>query len=211
MSKANREVRKKEWSDMRASIDSGFIVIAWRSKSKYPAFLISRAMSKQTLKYLVLGASGAAILLIILGLGLFRQGTAVKAVFGTDQVAIIRPSGARHIFKVELAQTPEQLAQGLMYRDHLSSTAGMLFIFPEVEETSMWMRNTQISLDMLFIGADNKVTHIAANNRPFDERPIPSQGPVRGVLEINAGKAAELGLAVGDKVENPQLSKANSF
>jgi uncharacterized membrane protein (UPF0127 family) len=168
-------------------------------------------MSKQSLKYLVLGAAIGAILLIILGSFLFQHSTAVKAQFGTDQAAIVRPGGARHIFKVEIAETPEQLAQGLMYREHLASDAGMLFIFPTVQETSMWMRNTQISLDMLFIGADSKVIHIAANNRPFDEWPISSRAPIRAVLELNAGKAAELGLAVGDKVENARLSKANAF
>jgi uncharacterized protein len=168
-------------------------------------------MSKQSLKYRPVGAAVVAVLLIILGLFLFQQGGKVKTVFGTDQVAIIRPSGARHVFTVELAQTPEQLAQGLMYRDRLPSRSGMLFIFPMVEETSMWMRNTQIPLDMLFIGADSRITHIVSNTRPFDERPIPSGGPVRGVLEINAGKAAELSIGVGDKVENPQLSRANTF
>lgn len=168
-------------------------------------------MSEQKLKYMVLAAAIGAIPLIILGFILFQQGPAGKAVFGTDQLAIIRPNGTRHVFKVEIAETPEQLVQGLMYRDHLAPGAGMLFIFPMVKETSMWMHNTQIALDVLFIGADSKVTHIAANNRPYDERPIPSRGPVRAVLELNAGKAAELGIAVGDKVENTQLSKANAF
>jgi uncharacterized membrane protein (UPF0127 family) len=165
-------------------------------------------MSKQNLKYGAYGAAALAILLVLAGVFIFQQGLSARASFGEDELAIISPGGATHVFKIEIAETPQQLAQGLMYRDHLDSDRGMLFIFPSVEEATMWMHNTQIALDMLFIDPDGKIAHIAANNRPFDDRQIPSTKPVRGVIEINAGKAAELGLKEGDRVRNQKLEKA---
>ena len=166
-------------------------------------------MSKQNLKYGAYGAMGLAFAVIFLGLFVFQRGAAGTASFGEDELAIVSPGGARHIFKIEIAETQQQLAQGLMFRDHMDGDRGMLFIYPSLEEATMWMHNTQIALDMLFIDGEGKVVSIAANNRPYDDRQIPSHKPVRAALEINAGKAAELGLAVGDKIENKRLEKAS--
>lgn len=168
-------------------------------------------MSKQNLKYAAFAAAVLAVILIFTGLALYHQGTAEPALFGEDQLAIVTQGGARHVFRIELAETPAQLAQGLMNRDHLAEDRGMLFIFPSVEEQTMWMHNTRIPLDMLFVDNDGKIAYIAANNRPYDERRVTSHQPVRAVVELNGGQAESLGIRVGDTVQNGRLRKASSF
>jgi uncharacterized membrane protein (UPF0127 family) len=166
-------------------------------------------MSKQTLKYGAYAVMALAAAIIFAGVLSVHNGTASTAQFGEDELAIVSPTGARNVFKVEIAETQQQLAQGLMFRDRLAPDRGMLFIYPNFDEATMWMHNTPIALDMLFIDDKGKVVSIAANNRPYDDRQIPSKLPVRAALEINAGKAAELGLKVGDKVENKRLERAS--
>ncbi|MBI3419410.1 MAG: DUF192 domain-containing protein [Proteobacteria bacterium] len=168
-------------------------------------------MSKQNLKYAAFAAAVLAVILIVTGLALYHQGTTAPALFSEDQAVVISQNSARHVFRVEIAETPSQLAQGLMNRDHLPADHGMLFIFSTVEETSMWMHNTRIPLDMLFIDNDGKITHIAFNNRPYDDRRVSSGGPVRAALEINAGQVASLGIQVGDTVQNARLTRASGF
>jgi hypothetical protein len=101
---------------------------------------------------------------------------------------------------VELATSWEQQERGLMFRKTLAPNAGMLFDFGKESEQAFWMKNTLIPLDMLFIKADGTVARIAANAKPLSEESIPSYQPVRAVLEIPGGRAAELGLKAGDKV-----------
>jgi len=105
-----------------------------------------------------------------------------------------------HSFAVELALTPEQQAQGLMFRKELPEGQGMLFDFQREQETSFWMKNTFVSLDMIFIRADGRIHRIAANTVPMSEALVPSQGRVRAVLEVVAGTARKLGIAPGDRV-----------
>lgn len=112
----------------------------------------------------------------------------------------------RHEFQVELALTPAERSRGLMYRRSMPADHGMLFDFEREEMVSMWMRNTYISLDMLFIRTDGTIARIAANTEPLSERTISSGEPVRFVLELNAGKSAELGISPGDRVEHTLLS-----
>jgi uncharacterized protein len=110
-------------------------------------------------------------------------------------------SGAqKHVFQVEVMRTPEEKARGLMFRQFMPEDRGMLFDFGPEQPVSMWMRNTYIPLDMLFIKADGVVHHIHARAQPLDETPISSNGNVRYVLEINGGVAAKLGLKPGDRV-----------
>jgi hypothetical protein len=111
-------------------------------------------------------------------------------------------NGKTHAFRVEIALDDEQRARGLMFRRFMPEDRGMLFDFKRDGEVSMWMRNTYISLDMLFIRADGVIHHIAQRTEPFSERTISSNGPVRAVLEINGGIAAKLGIAPGDMVVN---------
>jgi uncharacterized protein len=105
-----------------------------------------------------------------------------------------------HVFAVELASTPEEQAKGLMYRRQLPEGQGMLFDFHREQPTSFWMKNTYIPLDMIFIRGDGRILRIAENTMPLSEALVPSGGPVRAVLEVNAGTAKKLGIAPGDRV-----------
>lgn len=107
---------------------------------------------------------------------------------------------ARHELDVEIAETPAEKAQGLMFRRSLGETEGMLFLYVEPQRVSMWMRNTYISLDMVFVAKDGTVARIAERTTPFSEAHIESGGPVLAVLEINGGTAERLGLKPGDKL-----------
>jgi uncharacterized membrane protein (UPF0127 family) len=110
-----------------------------------------------------------------------------------------------HPFTVELAVTPEEKAKGLMFRRELPEGRGMLFDFRTEQEITMWMQNTYISLDMIFIRADGRILRIAENTEPLSTRIVPSGGPARAVLEVIAGTARKLGLATGDRVIHPMF------
>jgi uncharacterized protein len=122
--------------------------------------------------------------------------------FEETPLAIETASG-RHTFQVELATTAEQRRQGLMFRASLDADRGMLFDFGRTEPVTMWMRNTYIPLDMLFIDDDGRIRRIAADVQPLSDAIIGSGGPVRAVLELPAGTSAERGIAVGDLVIHP--------
>ncbi len=108
-----------------------------------------------------------------------------------------------HVFSIELAVTDEERARGLMYRKELPEGRGMLFDFKRDEEISMWMENTYVPLDMIFIRADGRISRIAENTTPLSRATVSSGGPVRAVLEVVAGTAKKLGIAVGDRVAHP--------
>jgi uncharacterized membrane protein (UPF0127 family) len=106
-------------------------------------------------------------------------------------------------FSVELAKTEREKETGLMYRKHLPDGQGMLFDFSPAQQVSMWMKNTYISLDMIFIDPDGRVLRIAENTEPFSTRIIPSRGLAKAVLEVIAGTAKKYGIAPGDRVSHP--------
>ncbi|WP_420130988.1 DUF192 domain-containing protein [Rhodopseudomonas sp.] len=108
-----------------------------------------------------------------------------------------------HVFSVEIATTEKERETGLMYRKELADGQGMLFDFRPEQQVSMWMKNTYISLDMIFIRADGRILRIAENTEPMSTRIIASGGPVAGVLEVAAGTAKKLGIAPGDRVGHP--------
>jgi uncharacterized membrane protein (UPF0127 family) len=108
-----------------------------------------------------------------------------------------------HTFAVEMAVTPEETSRGLMYRRDLPEGRGMLFDFKREQEAAFWMKNTYISLDMIFIRGDGRIRRIAENAQPLSERLVPSGGRVRAVLEVIAGTAKKLALAPGDRVDHP--------
>ncbi|WP_082766968.1 DUF192 domain-containing protein [Bosea sp. PAMC 26642] len=108
----------------------------------------------------------------------------------------------RHAFQVEVMRTPDQRAKGLMHRNYMPADRGMLFDFARTEPVAMWMQNTFIPLDMLFIRADGTVARIAERTEPLSTRTIPSGEPVLSVLEINGGVAEKLGIKPGDKIEH---------
>ena len=105
-----------------------------------------------------------------------------------------------HVFAVELASTAEEQAKGLMFRRELPEGQGMLFDFHREQPTSFWMKNTYIPLDMIFIRGDGRILRIAENTVPLSEALVSSGGPVRAVLELNAGTARKLGITPGDRV-----------
>ena len=124
----------------------------------------------------------------------------------TESLTIITASGPHH-FDVEVMRTPNQLAKGLMFRRHMAPDHGMLFDFKKVQPVMMWMRNTYLPLDMVFIAASGKVVSVAADTKPLSDHIITSGGPVLGVLEVNAGTVARIGLKPGDKVVYPLFKK----
>ena len=120
---------------------------------------------------------------------------------GLDLVPLeIRSATGTHLFTVEVARTPDEQAQGLMFRTALAADEGMIFPFPRPRVASFWMRNTLIPLDMIFIRADGTIARIAANTVPHSEEGVSSGEPVAAVLEIRGGRAAELGIREGDRV-----------
>jgi uncharacterized membrane protein (UPF0127 family) len=105
-----------------------------------------------------------------------------------------------HRFTVEVAATPQQQETGLMFVKHLAPDRGMIFPYDPPQPVAFWMHNTLIPLDMVFIRADGTIARIATA-RPLDDTPVPSGEPIAAVLEIAGGRAAELGIVPGDKVE----------
>jgi uncharacterized membrane protein (UPF0127 family) len=104
-----------------------------------------------------------------------------------------------HLFTVQVAATPEQQEQGLMFYRSLGADEGMIFPYDPPQAVSFWMKNTLIPLDMVFIRADGTIARIATA-KPLDETNVPAGEPVAAVLEIRGGRAAELGIRPGDKV-----------
>lgn len=135
-------------------------------------------------------------------------GSAAANGVATKTVTVRSANGA-HAFQVELARTAAEQQRGLMYRTDIQKDGGMLFApYPPEggppREASFWMENTPTPLDILFIRPDGTIARIAENTVPFDKTPIPSGEPVSAVLEILGGRAAELGIAEGDKVDLPK-------
>jgi len=141
---------------------------------------------------------GAAVAFLLLTL------TACAA----DDKLVIESRNGSHPFTVEVVDTPETRAKGLMYREALAPDAGMLFDFKETREVSFWMSNTLIPLDMVFITAEGLVANVHANARPLDLTSIPSEGPVMFVLEIPGGRARELGITAGDRVVHDRIKNS---
>ena len=117
----------------------------------------------------------------------------------TEPLEIVTKSGVQ-VFAVEMARTEEQKTTGLMYRKELADGRGMLFDFSPEQQISMWMKNTLIPLDMIFISADGRILRIAENTVPQSLSIISSGGPAKGVLEVIGGTARKYGIAAGDRV-----------
>ena len=141
----------------------------------------------------------AALVLLFLGQAM------AQTTFEREDLLIQTRSGKVHRFDVELALTTEQRSQGLMHRESMPQDHGMLFDFGESRPVSMWMRNTPLPLDMLFIQRDGTISHIHRKAVPFSEAIIDSRGPVNYVLELNGGRAAALGIDVGDRVMSKRI------
>lgn len=133
-------------------------------------------------------------------------GTARRAVPPSDQLYIVTSSG-RHQIKLEIADTEEKKSLGLMFRTELADGHGMLFPYDSPQEITMWMKNTYISLDMVFITEAGVVLRVAQGTEPFSEAVISSEGNAAAVLEVIAGTAQRLGIKPGDKVEHSLFAK----
>jgi hypothetical protein len=120
----------------------------------------------------------------------------------TERLTILARDGRRLDFTVEMALAPEQQMIGLMFREEVKPEEGMLFDWVESRESAMWMRNTLVSLDMVFIAADGRIHRIAERTVPRSLATVSSRGPVRATLELAAGTAERLDIRVGDRVQH---------
>ena len=125
--------------------------------------------------------------------------------FDRQELLIQTKDGKTHTFEVELALSPEQRSQGLMHRESIPADHGMLFDFGESRPVAMWMKNTPLPLDMVFIQQDGTISHIHERAVPFSEAIIDSRGSVAYVLELNGGRTDELGIDIGDRVINKRI------
>lgn len=132
--------------------------------------------------------------------------TAAQPPLPTAPLTITDQTGHDHRFTVELAKTPHEQEVGEMFRKEIPSDHGMLFIWPAPQECAMWMRNTYVSLDIVFIDEQNRIHAIEENATPLSEGIISSHGSVRAVLELPAGTTEKLGLVVGDRITSAALS-----
>lgn len=145
---------------------------------------------------------------VVLGLvGLILSGQAVLAECAVDKVKISGDFGQVQ-FTVEVADDNAERAQGLMNRESMPRTAGMLFVFQQPKPVAFWMKNTLIPLDMIFAGPDGVIQRIHENAVPQDLTPIPGGDAIQYVLEINGGLAKSYGLAEGDVLQHPAIDPA---
>ena len=121
----------------------------------------------------------------------------------------LRSDGAQNRFSVELAVTPAERARGLMHRTDLPASSGMLFLIDPPQHAAFWMKNTPLSLDLIFIDAQGVVIRVTENATPFSEAAMPSGAPVRAVLEVNAGLADRYRIAEGTQVRHPAFADAD--
>jgi len=144
-------------------------------------------------------AAASAVLVILLANPAARAAS-------VQPLEIATKSGVQ-VFSVEMATTEEEKQTGLMYRKELPDGKGMLFDFSPEQQISMWMKNTYISLDMIFIRADGRILRIAENTEPHSTKIISSGGLAKGVLEVIAGTAQKYGIRPGDRVAHPLFNK----
>lgn len=126
-----------------------------------------------------------------------------------EKLVIVTRDGKSHEFNVEMALTPDQQTVGLMNRPSVPADGGMLFDWGRPRESSMWMKNTISSLDMVFINADGTIRSIGERTVPLSLATVQSRGPVRATLELAAGTTERLGIRVGDTVKQRIFGNAN--
>lgn len=125
-----------------------------------------------------------------------------EVTFGGPEPVIVETADGQHVFTAELATTMPQMQRGLMWRDSLAEDAGMLFHYPAPRRAAMWMENTLIDLDILFIEPDGEIFKIIAHAQAGSRRSLEADAVVAGVLELPAGRALELGIRPGDTVRH---------
>ena len=153
----------------------------------------------------------AALMVVVLAVALSERrpvSAQDTTSFARTSVAIETQSGL-YRFTVELAQTPSQLARGLMGRRSLAADAGMLFIYPRSRRATMWMKDTLLPLDMLFVRSDGVVDSVVERTTPMSLASIRAQGPVQAVVEVNAGTVKRLQIKAGDRVIHELFGNAD--
>lgn len=171
-------------------------------------------MTRPPSKHRYRPGSEFARLAALLLLGLFAPGAGVAQVapledlanFPSDKLEILDGRKVRHVFQVWLADSPQRQAQGLMFVRSLPEMRGMLFVHAEPRAIAMWMKNTYIPLDMVFIGPDGKILQIVEQTTPHSLETIRSKEPAVAVLEIAGGEAKRLGIHAGQAVHHPALT-----
>ena len=128
-------------------------------------------------------------------------------IFQRSTLQIATPDARLHRFNIWLADDDARRARGLMFVKHLNAGDGMLFVYPRPQPIAMWMKNTLIPLDMLFVAPDGKVTRVVQNTEPHSLKTVESGGEVLGVVELAAGTAARLKIAPGAQVIHPAFEK----
>jgi uncharacterized protein len=143
---------------------------------------------------------GCCVIALVLALHTMTIAAGIPASMAVEPVEVVTSAGERHMFSAYLADTHETRSRGLMYVTRLEPDRGMLFDFKSPRPVHMWMKNTPLSLDMLFIDALGVITRIERRTRPFSTEVIASGTEVRAVLELNGGVTEKLGIAAGDRV-----------
>lgn len=131
-----------------------------------------------------------------------------RATGAATDTLVLKTESGEHSYTVEIADTDRERATGLMFRRSLPEKSGMIFLYDPPQRVGMWMRNTYIPLDMVFITAEGTVRRVEADTEPFSTDLIRSGGEVAAVLELNAGQAAKIGVKPGDRVVFPGLGPA---
>ena len=143
-----------------------------------------------------IGLVVSVLLLVLAG----AAGADVSPALKVETIAVVTSQG-RAEFEAEIADTPETRAKGLMYRTEMADNHGMLFDFGLTRPVSMWMKNTPLSLDMIFADEAGRVLYVAENTKPYSEDIISAPVPVRSVLEVKAGTAGRIRVRPGDRIE----------
>ena len=154
-----------------------------------------------------MGSSNAATW-ILTGWAALLPGVAAAAC-APDAVELRGPAGTAR-FAVEVADDGAERARGLMFRESMPRSAGMLFVYDAPQRASFWMKNTLIPLDMIFADETGRVTRVHSNAVPHDTTPIDGGDGVRFVLEINGGLAARMGIAPGAELRHPAIPQATA-
>ena len=128
----------------------------------------------------------------------------------SETVVYLKGSFGQARFSIEVADNEPERAKGLMHRESLASSAGMLFVYPRAQSLSFWMRNTLIPLDMIFVDQQGVIQHIHHQAQPLDETPIPGGRGLTHVLEINGGLAKRLGISVGDVLQHQSFEQTEA-
>ncbi len=162
-----------------------------------------RALSRGSSAVLAFAAFLA--LLSLFASSLLVSSGAARAAGALQRLDIATAGGATHVFQVELAREPAERERGLMFRRYMPKDRGMLFDFGSPEPAAMWMENTYLPLDMLFIRADGTIARIETHTEPMSRRVIAAGEPVLGVLELNSGVCDALGIKAGDRVIHPMF------